>query len=421
MFSSKGNAPAQQVPAWKKSGSKHQQSAASASATATGSPTVGQRSSTHQGTPSKRKLDAHTPPQVNSSHVAKRPRKDETTGDRNGQLKNRKSVTFADAPSKNGNPNDTKPDSTATPQKKSKGPSKKQKPPASTDLKPALEYLRLWKTARTSWKFNKNHQSTLIKHVFDADAIPTADIDAFYEYIKDLKGMVRMRLRESALEVRTKDRSQGGAAFPEGTVDLDATQGRYETILAKFLQSQQVGSKRKLFHEEEYLSDSDSDDEIIIQRLVKRMRAELVIEELSDGADTEMSTTSSTSSRTIASGDNATPNAGKRMKLNDGTGKRRRKLRTNMDDSDSSSSSSDSSSDSESDSNSDSGTSSSGSSSSSSDESSDDDEADNRQDDDETSSSSSSSSDDADSEDSSSDEDSDDSDDGNAQVGTTQS
>ncbi|KAH7148871.1 hypothetical protein EDB81DRAFT_477972 [Dactylonectria macrodidyma] len=416
MFSSKGNAPAHQVPAWKKSGSKHQQSAASASA----SPTVGQRS-THEGTPSKRKLDAHAPPQANSSHVAKRPRKDEATSDRNGQLKKRKSVTFADAPSKKGNTNDTKPDSTATPQKKSKGPSKKQKPPATTDLKPALEYLRLWKTSRTSWKFNKNHQSTLIKHVFDADGIPTADIDAFYEYIKDLKGMVRMRLRESALEVRTKDRSQGGAAFPEGTADVDATQGRYETILAKFLQSQQVGSKRKLFHEEEYLSDSDSDDEIIIQRLVKRMRAELVIEELSDGADTEMSTTSSTSSRTIASGDNTTPNAGKRMKLNDGTGKRRRKLRTNMDDSDSSSSSSDSSSDSESDSDSDSDTGSSGSSSSSSDESSDDDEADNRQDDDETSSSSSSSSDEADSEDSSSDEDSDDSDDDNAQMGATRS
>ncbi|KAH8699896.1 hypothetical protein BGZ61DRAFT_238879 [Ilyonectria robusta] len=412
MFSSKGNAPAQQVPSWKKSGSKHQQSAASESATATGSPTVGHRSSTHQGTPSKRKLDAHAPPQSNSSHVAKRPRKDETTGDRNEQIKKRKSVTFADATSKNDKTKNTKPDPTDTPQKKSKGPAKKQKAPAPTDLKPALEYLRLWKTARTSWKFNKNHQSTLIKHVFDADGIPTADIDAFYEYIKDLKGLVRMRLRESALEIRTKDRSQGGAVFPEGTADLDATQERYETILTKFLQSQQVGSKRKLFEEAEYLSDSDSEDEIIIRRLVKRMRAELVIEELSDGADTEMSTTSSSSSRTIAASDNATPNVDKRMKLNDGTGKRRRKLRTNQEDSDSSSS--DSSSDSESDSDSDSDTSDSGSSSSSSDESSDNDDAGDRQDEDETSSSSSSSSDEADSEDSSSGEDSDDEDEGNA-------
>lgn len=412
MFSSKGNAPAQQVPSWKKSGLKHQQSAASESATATGSPTVGHRSSTHEGTPSKRKLDAHAPPQSNSSHVAKRPRRDETTGDRNEQIKKRKSVTFADATPKNDKTKNTKPDPTDTPQKKSKGPAKKQKAPAPTDLKPALEYLRLWKTARASWKFNKNHQSTIIKHVFDADGIPTADIDAFYEYIRDLKGLVRMRLRESALEIRTKDRSQGSAAFPEKTADLDATQERYETILTKFLQSQQVGSKRKLFEEAEYLSDSDSEDEIIIRRLVKRMRAELVIEELSDGADTEMSTTSSSSSRTIAASDNATPNADKRMKLNDGTGKRRRKLRTNQEDSDSSSS--DSSSDSESDSDSDSGTSDSGSSSSSSDESSDNDDAGDRQDEDETSSSSSSSSDEADSDDSSSDEDSDDEDEGNA-------
>ncbi|KAK7423148.1 hypothetical protein QQX98_001224 [Neonectria punicea] len=409
MFSSKGNAPAQQAPGWKKSGLKHQQSAAASS------PTVGHPSTTHEGTPSKRKLDAHAPPPSNSSHVAKRPRKDETTGDRNGQLKKRKFVTFADAAPKDDKNNsknnkstasNTKSSDTTTPQRKSKGPAKKVRTTAPADLKPALEYLRLWQTARASWKFNKNHQSVLIKHVFDADRIPAADIDAFYDYISDLKGLVRMRLREAALEIRTKDRSQGGAAFPEGTADIDAAQERYETILAKFLQSQQVGAKRKAFAEAEYLSDSDDEDDIIIQRLVKRMRAELVLDELSDGTDTDMSTTSSSSSRTIAASDTNTTtgtNIDKRMKLNDGTGKRRRKLRVNMDDSDSTSSS-----ESESEADSDSDTSSSGSSSSSSGDSSsdDDDDAQNQRDNDETSSSSSSSSSEADSDDSS-DEDSD--------------
>lgn len=338
---------------------------------------------------------------------------DETTTDRNGQLRRQKSVTFANVPETNDKPAKKK-----TPEKKSKGPAKKKKTPPPTDLKPALEYLRLWKTARSSWKFNKNHQTTLIKHLFDADGIPAADIEAFYEYIKDLKGFVRMRLVQAALEVRTRDREE---VFPEGTADIAATQERYETVLAKFLQSQQVGCKRKVFAEQEYLSDSD-DGDIIIQRLVKRMRAELVIDELSDG-DTDMSTTSSVSSKTLTGSNNnltSTASGDKKVKLNDGTGKRRRKLRTNLDsdsETSSSSSSSDSSSDSDSDtsdSESESGgdddTSSSGSSSSSSDDSSSEEEQGGANDVDETSSSSSSSSDEADSEDTS--DDSDDEDEG---------
>ncbi|KAM5352249.1 hypothetical protein ACJ41O_004972 [Fusarium nematophilum] len=369
MSSSTGSAPAQQVPAWKRLGLKLKQPSA-ASEPATGHQSFGHPSSTTQSA-TKRKLDAPQP--TNSSQVAKRPRKDETTADRNGQLKRQKSVTFADTPSKSTYTTGI-PKTPAKPTKqskaKSKGPAKKEKPQVPTDLKPALEYLRLWKTARDSWKFNKNHQSNLIKHVFDADGIPASDIGTFYDYIQDLKGFVRMRLRDAAQETRDQDQSEGAKAFPEGTKDLEATQQRYETVLARYLQSQPVGSKRKGFTEVDYLSDSD-DEEIIIRRLVKRMRAELVLDELSDSDDTETSTTSS--SHTITASDNGTTTAGaeKRVKLNDGTGKRRRKLRVNLDESDTSSSESESDSDSDSDSDSGSDTSSSGNSSSSSGESED--------------------------------------------------
>ncbi|CAM1500980.1 Fc.00g101420.m01.CDS01 [Cosmosporella sp. VM-42] len=357
MFSSTGSSPAQQVPAWKRLGLKLKQPAA-ASEPAIGGPTggVGHPSSS----PGKRKLDA--PPAANYSQVAKRPRTDEaqTTPGRNGQgqLRKQKSVTFADAPTNYAH--------TPAPPKKSKGPAKKKQPPPTTDLKPALEYLRLWKTARDSWKFNKNHQAALIKHVFDANGIPAADIETFYDYIQDLKGFIRMRLRETALEIRTKDQSDGKSGFPEGTKDVDTIQERYETILTRFLDAQQAGQKRKGYSEAEYLSTSE-DGKLIIQRLVKRLRAELVLDELSESGEsgqTETSTTSS-STETIAASENnttTTSDADKRVKeFNDGTGKRRRKLRTaNMDSS------------SESESEDDSDTSSSGSSSS--DESSDDDE-----------------------------------------------
>ncbi|KAF4443129.1 proteasome subunit alpha type 6 [Fusarium austroafricanum] len=392
-----------QAPAWKRLGLKLKQPS-DASEPSFGHPTSSTSSSTQSTT--KRKFDAPQP--SNYSQVAKRPRQDEATTNWNtpGQLKRQKSVTFADAPSNNNNRHFTRTPSKPSKQSKakSKGPAKKPKPQVPTDLKPALEYLRLWKTARESWKFNKNHQSNLIKHVFDADGIPASDIETFYDYIQDLKGFVRMRLRDTAREVRDQDQSDGAKVFPEGTKDLEATQQRYEEVLTKCLQSQPVGSKRKGFTEVDYLSDSEEED-AIIQRLVKRMRAELVIDELSDGDDTEASTTSS---QTITASDNnatSTTYAEKTVKIADGVpGKRRRKLRVNVEDSESSSSESDS--DSDSDSGSD--TSSSGSSSSSEDESENEAPARSyRQPGEEDSSDSSSSSDDSSSDDSSSEDDSD--------------
>ncbi|KAI1041698.1 hypothetical protein LB505_009974 [Fusarium chuoi] len=389
-----------QTPAWKKLGLKLKQPS-DASEPSFGHPTSSTSTSIQSST--KRKFDA--PPPSNSSQVAKRPRQDEATASWNapGQLKRQKSVTFADSPSNN--------HSTRTPSRpikqskaKSKGPAKKPQPQVPTDLKPALEYLRLWKTARDSWKFNKNHQSNLIKHVFDADGIPASDIETFYDYIQDLKGFVRMRLLENAREVRDQDQSDGAKVFPEGTKDLEATQKRYEEVLAKILENHPVGTKRKGFTEVDYLSDSEEED-VIIRRLVKRMRAELVIDELSDGEDTVASIASS---QTITASDNnvtSTPDAEKTVKIADGVaGKRRRKLRVNVEDSDSSSSESDSDSDSDGDSD----TSSSGSSSSSEDESENEAPARAyRQPGEEDSSDSSSSSDESSSDDSSSEDESD--------------
>ena len=319
-----------QVPAWKKLGLKLKQPSDAPE------PSFGHPTSA-SSTPIKRKFDA---PQTSNS--AKRPRQDETTG----QLRNKKSVSFADATSNNnGNFSRTPAKPAKQSKAKSKGPAKKPKPQVPTDLKPALEYLRLWKTARDSWKFNKNHQTNLIKHIFDADGIPASEVETFYDYISDLKGSVRMRLRETACEVRDQDQSDGAKAFPEGTKDLEATQQRYEEVLTKFLQSQPVGSKRKGFTEVDYLSDSD-EDEVIVRRLVKRMRAELVIDVLSDSDETEASTTSSQTVTTNDESATPTKEVEKSAKPADGVpGKRRRKLVVNVDDSDSSSSESESDSD----------------------------------------------------------------------------
>lgn len=401
------------TPAWKKLGLKLKHS--NADEAANGTPAVGQPDRAQQGSmQGKRKLHtAGAASDYSSPLSAKKPRRDfdrSSTGDATPQLKKKKSVVFADTPTnKTAAPGSTTARKTparplpkgSKPQTntKSKGPGKqkKQKQQPAADTKPALEYLRLWVSDRASWKFNKNHQSTLIKAVFES-GIPPADIGSFYDYIDDIKGAVRMRLRETALAIRLKDNTdRGAAAFPEGTADADEKQEIYEAALAGFLATQEkAANKKRTFAEIDYVA-SAQDADVIIRRLVKRMRAEMVITTLSDGDETDVSTTSVGATSRAPRPAAADPSD--KMKMNGVPGKRRRKLRTNMDDSDSSSSdeSSDSDSDSDdSDSDSESG-SGSDTSSSGSDDSSDDDEADedeNMDDDDDSSSSSSSSSDD---------------------------
>ncbi|KAJ6440495.1 proteasome subunit alpha type 6 [Purpureocillium lavendulum] len=360
MMSSTEGTASQRVPAWKRLGLKLKGPTAAPEPAPGGTPAVGHPSSTQLKSHSnKRKLDA--PPGPEPSLDIKKPRKEASDGNAEPKKKS-KSVSFGDTPTKNGNLPTTAGDVSKQPVKqkqppqpnKTKGSAKKQKHAPAVDLAPALQYLQQWKTSRDSWKFNKNHQSTLIKHAFDSDGIPAADIGAFYEYIRDLKGFVRTRLREAAMEIRAKDAAERASAFPAGTSDLEAKQISYEKLLNDLMQTSQGGQKRKGFNEVEYIASAE-DPDVLIRRVVKRMRAQMIIDELSDGEQTDDSRTTQ-SSQTIATSDTNTARGSgteKKLRLNDGSGKRRRKLRVNMDDSSSSESDSDSDSDTSSESSSD--------------------------------------------------------------------
>ncbi|KAG8168665.1 hypothetical protein KVR01_001414 [Diaporthe batatas] len=292
------------------------------------------------------------------------------------------------------------------PAKKKKKASKPQPASQTHDLTPSLEYLRTWHKARDAWKFNKNHQTLLLKYMYKAEALPAADIDTFYLYISDIKGGSRTRLIEQAEEIRKKDMEAGPKAFPEGTKGAEEKQGQYEEMLAGLLKENNAAKEsggsnaapKRSFDEVEFtLRTADKD---VQQRLVKRMRAELVIDTLKSSSSEDdtgapsVSTAKATSSRVkvpVQTGANANSNGTEGTKQK---AKRRKKLRT----ADSSSSESESSSDSDSDSSSDDSTggadNAGDSSSSSSDSDSDEDSgAANGRANSETSSSSSSSSD----------------------------
>ncbi|KAI1778183.1 hypothetical protein F4818DRAFT_288999 [Hypoxylon cercidicola] len=426
-FQSPGNAPAQRIPAWKRLGLKlkatsEEQSQNATLHPSTAAPLVPNHRRENPAGPidtTKRKSSG-VPALDRSAKKAKR----DVPQSQTTPIRTSKKVSFAvDSNQGAGSPAATNGTQSST---KQKPPSTKKTVPASAkpvkkqgpvNLEPALAYLRQWYNSKDTWKFNKNHQTRLLEQVFaDETTIPAADIHIFYEYIRGLKGGVRTRLKELASGTKAQDMEQGSEGFSASGKEMaERKQKEYQEVIAAFLGQPRTPGKRR-FEEVDYvLRTSDMDMQ---RRVVKRMRCEMVLDELSDSeTETESTTTTTT---TTTSTENGSSTAGEfengtngvatdgaedvlRLRLNDGPQqrlKRKRKVRTAIVDEETSSESDSSSSDSESDSDADSS-----SDSSSSDES--DDEVVQpqlRANEDETSSSSSSSESDA-SDDEESDED----------------
>ncbi|KAI0597331.1 hypothetical protein F4775DRAFT_560771 [Biscogniauxia sp. FL1348] len=383
---SSGNAPAQRVPAWKRLGLKLKPAS--------------EEQGQHVAAPHRDTTSTSTPAGVRGAkrkspgapaleQSAKRARQDNSQGRSSAQSPKKpkaKSVSFAaDAaetrpPARTNGTRPTNKQSKSSP-KKTVAPSPKPIKHAPVNLEPALAYLRLWHTSRDTWKFNKNHQTKLLEQVFaDETTIPAADISVFYEYISGLKGAVRTRLRELANGIKAQDLEQGPDGFPgakEGSKAMaEKKQAEYEAVVKGFLAKERTPEKRR-FEEVEYVLRTT--DMEMQRRVVKRMRAEMVLDELASSEDVEATASTEKgegsgknaqqSASSQAAGQMAVtgegPEGDKRLKLNDGSQqrvKRKRKARTAVVEDDASSESdSDSESESESDSSSSSSSSSSGS------------------------------------------------------------
>ena len=251
-------------------------------------------------------------------------------------------------------------------EKKKKAPKPAAAEPAETfSLEPSLAYLRQWQNDRESWKFNKNHQTLVIKYFFDASRIPAADVPIFLAYIRDLKGFIRSRLRDEAAEIKKKDMADGAGAFTQvkEKADKESKQELYEEVLSKLLQlgkqegesSTDKGNGKRTFDEAEFSAQEEMDVDVK-QRAIKRMRAELVLQELSESEESTTSAATTTTTSSATEEKKAEPAIAEKKvigKSTDGTQPlKRRRLRKSRtaDISDDSSSESDSDSDSDSDS-----------------------------------------------------------------------
>lgn len=291
MSSAYDSRPGQKVPAWKRLGLQLKPAAPTepGAAPAAGSQPNGPRKQdlgVNASSAAKRKRPDVSAPAASASPLKKTRLNDKDAVARTPTLRKQKSVTFTDDtknPADANTANGVKtPAKKATPAaNKSSKPSKQQ---PTADPKPALDYLQTWKHARASWKFNKNYQTLLIKRAFDPHALPTDHIEIFYEYIRDLKGGLRLRLRDTARELRNQDAAEGKGGFPEGTMDVQAKQAEYDAIITGILQlGLGAGTKRKRFDEVTFMQAPP--EPILAHRVIKRMRAELIDGELSDSDD----------------------------------------------------------------------------------------------------------------------------------------
>ncbi|KAI5861253.1 hypothetical protein GGS23DRAFT_577770 [Durotheca rogersii] len=352
---STGNAPAQRVPAWKRLGLKlkpasdepSQDATLPTSTAAVPVPNHRRENPASPTNPGTKRKSSGVPALDHSVKKAKRDVPPNQTPP-SQTPKKVKSVSFApesatedrSSPTAATNARLPKKKNQAPPRRTTETPGKRAKKQASVNLEPALAYLRQWHSSRDTWKFNKNHQTKLLEQIFaDETTIPAADIHLFYEYIRGLKGAVRTRLRELASGIKSQDMEQGPDGFSASRKEAAERKYReYEGVIAAFLSEPREPGKRR-FNEVDYvLRTADMEMQ---RRVVKRMRTQMVLDELSDSEGAETASTTATATTTTAgdSGYAASSSATaadraeseKRLRLNDAPPqrtKRRRKART---------------------------------------------------------------------------------------------
>ncbi len=202
---------------------------------------------------------------------------------------------------------------------------KQSKTVKSTGLssRPYLQYLRQYHESRDTWKFNKNHQTHFLKHVFDLDIIPSDHTYLIYPYVRGLQGGVRTRLRDAAVAVKIKDQEEGATESSENMSWDEKKQKEYEAAMEKYARDMTATNASSHAGYEEGILLGLS-DEGMAKRVAKRTRAEQILRELASGQDP---------SEVIAKDDraNGDNDSQKRLRMNDGSTQkvaRRRKQRT---------------------------------------------------------------------------------------------
>lgn len=162
-----------------------------------------------------------------------------------------------------------------------KKPAKVTKPPIPSS-RPFLAYLKEYCESRSTWKFNKNHQNHLLRNAFDLEVIPSDQTHYLFEYVRGLQGGVRTRLRDTALAIKVKDQEEGTAVI-ESTM-ADRQQRDYDMAMKEHVaEMTALNAPSSMGYEEGVLLGLS--DRAMAKRVAKRLRAEMILEELASSPD----------------------------------------------------------------------------------------------------------------------------------------
>jgi hypothetical protein len=110
---------------------------------------------------------------------------------------------------------------------------RKKKPRATKNSADVANYLTLWKHEQdgtvpkgSAWKFNKNTQSWLIRHMYEADKVSKAQFAILLEYLQGLQGQdaktrIRADATDRALRYKAFEAEQEKGGIPQKSEDCD--------------------------------------------------------------------------------------------------------------------------------------------------------------------------------------------------------
>ena len=179
--------------------------------------------------------------------------------------------------------------------------------PSSTPTATALTYLTTFHTSPSTWKFSKNHQTSLLKHILSLAKIPPKHNPALLAYLKGLQGRsAKGDLRKRALEARQADevwladkKENGDTGEGDTVAGMDGTpkeqyesqwRGKLTALLRKNseqqagLQSTDNNNTASTHDDDDDNADDDNDDKAkaLEWRINRRVRAELILVAIGD-------------------------------------------------------------------------------------------------------------------------------------------
>jgi 20S proteasome subunit alpha 1 len=146
----------------------------------------------------------------------------------------------------------------------------------SRKSKDALDYLNLYYRSRSSWKFNKNREVWILRHILSSDAIPTSFNNALASYVHGLGSKhARSRLVDQCQEALAKPGPEGLSWDKQqsnlGDMEDPARRKAYhDGAVRRFKQSLEA-------HIDEEQRKADDDDPTYQRWLSRRKRAEILL------------------------------------------------------------------------------------------------------------------------------------------------